>query len=136
MGAKYKYKYKYHKTTLVLSIPNKHLAVQRIDIGFKQMWSRCFCRIQGVRMPMSRAPTRFKSITPMIVMLVRGRMLASAAHTGFESISGTRDKHTGGSKRVPTLVHLNQDQPSIQGDEQPFQYWTVADHPIKLFTRI
>ena len=69
-------------------------------------------------------------------MLVGGRMLASAAHTGFESISGTRDKHTGGSKRVPTLVHLNQDQPSIQGDEQPFQYWPIADHPIKLFTRI
>ena len=73
-------------------------------------------------MPMSRAPSRFKSITPMIVMLVGGRMLASAAHTGFESISGTRDKHTGGSKRVPTLIHLNQDQPSIHRDEQLFQY--------------
>ena len=55
-GAKYKYKYKYHKITLVLRMPNKHLAVQRIDIGFKQMWSRCLCRIQGVRMPMGRAP--------------------------------------------------------------------------------
>ena len=46
-------------------------------------------------------------------MLVGGRMLASAAHTGFESISGTRDKHTGGSKRVPTLIHLSQDQPYL-----------------------
>ena len=64
-------------------------------------------------MPMGRAPTRFKSITLMIVMLVGGRMLASAAHTGFESISGTRDKHTGGSKRVPTLIHLSQDQPYL-----------------------
>ena len=84
-------------------------------------------------MPMSRIPTRFKSITPTIVMLVGGRMLRSAAHTGFESISGTRDKHTGGSKRVPTLVlHLSKDQPSLGINN----FSNGTNHPIKLFTGI
>ena len=84
-------------------------------------------------MPMMGRATRLKSIIPTIVTLVGGRMLRSAAHTGFESISGTRDKHTGGSKRVPTLVlHLSQDQPSLGINN----FSNGTNHPIKLFTGI
>ena len=119
---------------LFLRMPNKHLAVQWIDIGFKQMWSRCLCRIQGVRMPMGRIPIRFKSITPMIVMLVAGQDAHEcSSHRFWINIRHKGQTHRG----VQKGPHTHTPQP---GSTIHTWGWTtfliLNDHPIKLFTRI